>query len=236
MEATNNGKSTAIDVSSLTKIGNKSKWSGSIVLTKNGAAKTGSADLRSLAKMIVDSGDLAQFGDLSFKISVSSKLKLRISRSDYLEIPKDWSHEFHVQNKIKDYLKRAWGEPIQESNCLIKGRKSQGPDLLFEQPGTPPQQLQVEAKGYPSKDYADTNRRDEKKRTRPENQAVHWFGEALLCLIRAKKENPNLSIAMGLPKMQPYEKLWGETKSAMDKLGITCYWVSEYGEVMHSGN
>ena len=74
-------------------------------------------------------------------------------------------------------------------------------------------------------------KRGQAKRSKPSKQARHWFAEAFLSLVKAKSKDPALSIAIGLPKIEPYPSLWKEIKWVATRIDLGSYFVPENGEV-----
>jgi len=140
----------------------------------------------------------------------------------------DWFHEFNVQSNIKKHLESKLGSPIKEANCL---NWEKGPDLLYS---INKKNLRIEVKGYPSDKYVKGPNKGKKKKTPANTQAKHWFGQVLQTLILAKGKDPNLELAIGLPKFNVYLTLWEKSSWATKKLDISCYWVSKKGEVSKS--
>ncbi len=76
-EAQQNGVSRRVDVSDITKYGERKSWYGDVVVSKNGISKGEMAHARSLGKVVFASG-LINKG--KFRFVISSNLKLRVER------------------------------------------------------------------------------------------------------------------------------------------------------------
>jgi Holliday junction resolvase-like predicted endonuclease len=134
----------------------------------------------------------------------------------------DWFWEGNVQASLMVYL-RNQGYDVVEVNTLSK---EAGPDILAKR-GT--ESLLVEIKGWPSDRYVDGVRAGTKKATRPSTQAKHWFGEAILTLIRRKHTRPECNLAIGLPDYPKYLQWLDECRWALQVLEISVYLISKEG-------
>jgi hypothetical protein len=89
----------------------------------------------------------------------------------------------------------------------------------------------VEVKGWPSSVYERGAKKGQSKSTRPETQARHWFGDALLTALLRRDRSPDAEIFLAFPSMATYERLLMRTASALGNLEIGVYIVSSDGEV-----
>jgi len=140
-----------------------------------------------------------------------------------------WFWEGNIQQKIASYMVNNENYKILKmANCAAKSR---GPDILALRKAI---QIHVSVKGYPTETYAEDSlggKKGEKKRTRPQVQARHWFAEALFEILLAKCENNNLQIALGFPDFPVYISFLKRIKWLRERLGIRYYLVTEEGEV-----
>jgi len=120
-----------------------------------------------------------------------------------------------------------WGEPVQEADA---NTREHGADLIFQKDS---RRLRIEVKGYPSDKYMHGAKQGQPKRTKPTTQARHWFAEAFFGLAKAMSKDQALDFALGLPKIEPFPKLWAEIKWVASKMNLGCYFVSENGEVKY---
>jgi len=143
---------------------------------------------------------------------------------------KEWFEETNVARKIKNYLQKN-GYQIIKFN---ENKKEKGPDIIAKKDNI---EYIIEVKGYPSDKYVKGKKKGQKKPTKPDTQAKHWFAEALLQVLLAKSKNPNAVVCMAFPKFQVYERLISRLKYILTKnLGINCYLVDEKGKVKEIKN
>lgn len=142
----------------------------------------------------------------------------------------DWLWEGNIQEKIANYMERKEGfKIIEKANTEAK---KPGPDIKGEKNG---KYIIVAIKCYPSDKYTGDfpgGKKGEKKRTNPNTQARHWFSEALFEILLAKCNDPDIEIALGFPFFKTYEKFVERIKWHRSKIGISCYFVKECGEVI----
>jgi hypothetical protein len=89
----------------------------------------------------------------------------------------------------------------------------------------------VEVKGFPSATYARGRRAGQPKPTEPTLQARHWFAGALLTAIAKKGKEPAFEVALALPDVPPYRRLFEQTRWAFERLAIGLYLIPENGAV-----
>lgn len=82
-EAQQNGISRRIDVSDITKYGERKSWYGDVVVSKNGISKGVTAHARSLGRIVFSKG-LIKEG--KFRFVIGSDLKLRVERLEVGEV------------------------------------------------------------------------------------------------------------------------------------------------------
>lgn len=135
----------------------------------------------------------------------------------------EWFEETNVSRKIRDFLVQHGYEITK----FCEDKREKGHDIEAEKDGL---KVIMEVKGYPSDKYVIGPYKGEKKPTNPKLQAKHWFGEALLSLLKAKSKNPNCKIVIGLPKFKVYEGLLEDISFVMEKLEIGHILVDEEGK------
>jgi len=142
----------------------------------------------------------------------------------------EWFEETNISKKIKDYLENEDYE-ISKFNA---NKREKGHDIEAKKDNL---EFIFEVKGFPSDKYVRGVEMGQKKTTNPNSQAKHWFGEALLSLIVAKSEKPEIKIALGLPMIKKYKDLINKVAYFRKKFDLCCYLVDEKGEVeMIGGN
>ena len=90
--------------------------------------------------------------------------------------------------------------------------KEHGIDVIASRDG---QQIGIEVKGYPSRNYADPARAHEAKRTSPSTQAVHWYSQAVLAAMRLRGKEPTWRSVIALPDFPRYRDLHAETVNSL---------------------
>lgn len=140
----------------------------------------------------------------------------------------EWFEETNIARKIRDFLM----ENGYEITKFCEDKREKGHDIEAEKEG---QKIIMEVKGYPSDKYVRGPDKGDKKRTDPKLQAKHWFGEALLSLLKAKSKNPECKIIIGLPRFKVYERLLEDISFVMEKLEIGHVLVDENGNVEAEG-
>jgi hypothetical protein len=141
------------------------------------------------------------------------------------EVTADWFYEDQVVKVIVSHLRGAgWTIDPLPSAAL----KERGVDIGATRGG---EALLIEAKGYPSRYYRDPARRHEQKRTNPTNQAQHWYSDALLKAIRLQSKQPSAQIAMAFPEFPRYVRLFIDSATGLEKLGIIVFFIDAGGNV-----
>lgn len=94
--------------------------------------------------------------------------------------------------------------------------RAQGKDIVaISQDG---KELWVSVKGYPENS--------------PNNQARHWFSSAVFDLVLYRGQNPDVSLAIGLPEgFSTYKGLIPRIRWLQDSMPFKIYWVAESGKV-----
>ena len=70
------------------------------------------------------------------------------------------------------------------------------------------------------------------ERTRPQNQARHWFAGALFDVIQYRQESPTARLAVALPWHPTYQALATRTTWLQRAAPFVYLWVTEAGEVV----
>jgi len=137
----------------------------------------------------------------------------------------DWFWEGQVQAALVRHL-AAEGWTIE--TVADTASKARGDDVRASRGG---RTLRVEVKGYPTVGYADPRRAGETKRARPSNQAGHWFGQALLRVMRDLGRHPDDLVAIALPDWPRFHALIADTEPALRRLGVGVLIVMQGGTV-----
>jgi hypothetical protein len=144
-------------------------------------------------------------------------------------VPTDWYWEGNVVDAVVRYLLAGGWAVLRQADTNSRER---GIDVHAVKEGIT---LLIEAKGYPSQSYRDPARASERKPTSPSLQAQHWYSHALLKTIRLQTAHADALIALALPNFPRYQKLYEETRDALQKLGIAALFVEETGDVRAFG-
>ena len=114
------------------------------------------------------------------------------------------------------------------SSVANTATKEHGIDVIAEREG---QTIGVEVKGFPGLGYADPARADQRKRTRPSSQAVHWYSQAILAAMRLRTKHPEWRSVIALPDHPRYRTLHSETAGSLAAAAIDVWWVDTAGGV-----
>jgi hypothetical protein len=142
------------------------------------------------------------------------------------ELRDDAVHEGAVVDAVVRYLGRS-GWAIRA--VADAARRERGDDIRAERDG---RTLVVEAKGYPSRKYADARRAAEHKPTHPSLQAKHWLSNALLTVLHTLGRRPDVLVAIALPDILRYRNLVDEMEPPLRRLGVGVLFVGSDGEVV----
>lgn len=146
-------------------------------------------------------------------------------RPDTWPMEPEWHTEARVQSMVVTHLAtHGW----QILSVADTASRAHGTDIVATKGG---EKLGVEVKGFPSKQYSDPNRAHERKPTQPATQARTWYAHALFSALRMRSCEPTLTPVLALPEFVTYRSLYGDTRLALDRLGIQVWWVSEDGVV-----
>jgi hypothetical protein len=148
-----------------------------------------------------------------------------VSRGNPRTVANVTMHEGTVVAAVVRYLmEKGW--TIKAVADVV--RKERGDDIRAERDGAI---LVVEAKGYPSREYADPRRAGEKKPTHPSLQAKHWLSNALLTALVVQGTRAGALVAIALPHTGRYESLVSSMESPLRRLGIGVLFVDIDGAV-----
>ena len=145
--------------------------------------------------------------------------------SNFIVDASEWYCEQNVVVSVVTFLKQnGW---VIESIADTESR-ARGADILAQRNG---RILIVEVKGYPSTVYARGPNKGKAKPTKPGVQARHWYSHVLLDALLRQSEYPHAQVAIALPRFPVFTKLIARTQTALRKLGIDLYLVSETANV-----
>jgi hypothetical protein len=135
--------------------------------------------------------------------------------------------EASVQAMLVAYL--AW-EGWEIRRVADTGTKDRGIDILAARAG---RVLAVEVKGFPARGtYANPGRAAEIKPTHPVTQARHWYAQAVLKAMLTLNDSPDYHVAIGLPDVPTYRKLYEHTRTSLTRIGVQVMFVDEHGGVL----
>jgi 5S rRNA maturation endonuclease (ribonuclease M5) len=143
----------------------------------------------------------------------------------------DWFYEGNVSKKLVEYLRNNNYTISKDNSDNIKAK---GIDIIGEKDGIT--EL-IEVKGYPSEFYVNGTNKGNIKRTKPKQQAKHWFSEVLLSCIynygNYKGKYKSIQLAIAFPKKDRYfELLKGVSHFFIDnKIRIKIYFVDKNGKI-----
>lgn len=136
-----------------------------------------------------------------------------------------WHTEANVQAAVVTALAADGWRIISVANTATK---EHGIDVEAVRDG---EEVGVEVKGFPSRQYADPARRAEAKRTQPSTQAGHWYAQAVLAAMRLRTKRPRLRSVVALPDFPRYRQLFEETRSSLQAAQIELWWVAPDGSM-----
>lgn len=118
----------------------------------------------------------------------------------------DWFYEGQVSAKIVGYLKTQNYQILKDNSKNIKQREV---DIIAISPSGNTELIEV--KGFPSTNHVKGAKKGEEKKTRPKDQANHWFSEAITDSVYNYGEQStnykNIVLAIGLPVDNQYKML-----------------------------
>jgi hypothetical protein len=116
----------------------------------------------------------------------------------------DWYYEGNISRIIVNYLTEQGFTILKDNSDNIKAR---GIDIITKDSIS---YMIMEVKGYPTEFHTKGNKKGEPKVTKPELQAKHWFNEVIMTTLlnyNKFRHEPNLKLAIGLPKFEIYSNL-----------------------------
>lgn len=138
----------------------------------------------------------------------------------------EWSWEGNVQAAVVAFLV---GEGWSITRVADTASKEHGTDVEAVRSG---HRLHVEVKGWPSERYTDPARAHEQKKTMPATQARVWFADAVHAL-RLRTSHPDDAVAIALPAVDTYRRLWEGIRPPTVGAGIALVWVERDGTVTY---
>jgi hypothetical protein len=137
----------------------------------------------------------------------------------------DWFTEDRVQSLVVSRLVSLGWSITAVADTASKAR---GIDVVARRGD---RTIAVEVKGYPGRDYADPNRKGERKPSHPSAQAATYFAQAVLSTMRLRTSRPELVNVIALPDFPRYRALAEETRGSLIACGIDVWLVAEDGSV-----
>lgn len=130
------------------------------------------------------------------------------------ETSRPWHWEGHVQASFCRYLVNQGWALMSVADTAARQR---GPDVVAKRGGV---ELVVEVKGYPTSTKLSAS-----------TQARHYMGGALLTVLLAWAERPDVQVGLVLPDVPTFRTLLSRLSSPLDELSIAAWLVSEDGTV-----
>jgi len=142
----------------------------------------------------------------------------------------DWYYEGNISRVLVNHFIEMGFTVLNDNSDNIKER---GVDIIVKDSKS---YIIIEVKGYPTRFHTKGINKGKPKVTKPEHQAKHWFNEVIMTtLLNYSKfrDEPNLKLAIGLPKFEIYEKLVNNIKDYFsdNKLEFKVYFVDENSKV-----
>ena len=143
----------------------------------------------------------------------------------------DWFYEGNISRKLVEYLKNNNYTITKDNSDNIKAK---GIDIIGEKNGIT--EL-IEVKGFPSKYYVNGKNKGKLKKTKPKQQAKHWFSEVLLSCIynygKYKNEYEKIQLGIAFPKNDRYfELISGVSAFFIDnQISIKIYFIDKNGKI-----
>jgi hypothetical protein len=141
----------------------------------------------------------------------------------------EWHWEGQVQARVVTYL-AAQGVSILR--VADTASREHGTDIEGVHAGV---RMHVEVKGWPSSQYVDPARAGEQKRTPPALQARVWFADGLMQVLRLRTSFPAHTVALALPAMGTYRRLFDAVRPPVVSSHVSVLWVTEDGGVELDG-
>ena len=136
-----------------------------------------------------------------------------------------WFWEGNVQAQVGRFLISKGWTIVSASNTASRQR---GIDLVATKGD---KRLAVEVKGFPDTVYARGDRAGQPKPTKPNLQARHWLGEALLAACVLRGTNDGAEIALAFPDVPRYRELIGKIMHTVERLEFQVFMCDERGSV-----
>jgi hypothetical protein len=137
----------------------------------------------------------------------------------------EWHTEARVQAAVvQSLIADGWGIVSVADTAA----REHGVDVLARRND---EQIAIEVKGFPSRNYADPARAGETKRTQPSTQAKHWFAQALLAAMLTRSRRPQHLAVIALPDFPRYRDLHAETAGSLRQAAVHVWWVGQDGSV-----
>jgi Holliday junction resolvase len=147
----------------------------------------------------------------------------RIVRPGHATVDDEWLDEANIQRRVVQWLKKEGWRVVREAS----GREH-GTDIDATRGDS---RLSVEVKGHPRKTYVFGAKVGQKKRWHAGAQTRTYYGNALhsaLVMVHADQER---TVAIALPNVPDYRRLFERSKSPLARLGIQVWFVSRDGFV-----
>ena len=142
----------------------------------------------------------------------------------------DWYYEGNISRILVNHFAKKRYDILKDNSDNIRAK---GEDIIIK---NEKHFIVIEVKGYPTRFHTKGPKKGERKTTKPELQAKHWFKECISTSIlnyRNHSKTPNLILAIGLPKFNLYEDLLKNIKPYFsdNKLMFIVYFVDENEKV-----
>ena len=142
----------------------------------------------------------------------------------------DWYYEGNISRVLVNHFIEMGFTVLNDNSDNIKER---GVDIIVKDSKS---YFIIEVKGYPTCFHTKGINKGKPKVTKPEHQAKHWFNEVIMTTLlnfNKFRDEPNLKLAIGLPKFEIYEKLVNNIKDYFsdNKLEFKVYFVDENSKV-----
>lgn len=142
----------------------------------------------------------------------------------------DWYYEGNISRTLVNHFIKKGFTVLKDNSDNIKER---GVDIIIKNSTS---YIIMEVKGYPTRFHTKGINKGKPKVTKPELQAKHWFNEVIMTTLlnyNKFRDEPNLKLAIGLPKFETYEKLVNNIEDYFsdNKLEFKVYFVYENSKV-----
>lgn len=138
----------------------------------------------------------------------------------------EWHTEANVQSSLVTALAADGWSILSVANTSTK---EHGIDVVAARDG---QTVGIEVKGFPSRNYADSARAAETKRTSPSTQAGHWYSQAVLAAMRLRGKEPAWRSIIVLPDFRRYRELHAQTVGSLTAAQIEVWWIDQSGALL----